>query len=104
MIWYAATARDLYTTTADKDLAALTAAHELENALLNQKGYATYYYLSQDTAWLAKLDESRRVFALWLERARQEVEDNEAATLLDAIAAAHGPVTAHRGGVLCRGR
>ena len=100
MIWYAATARDLYTTTADKDLAALTAAHELENALLNQKGYATYYYLSQDTAWLAKLDESRRVFALWLERGRQEVEDNEAATLLDAIAAAHARYTAAKDNVI----
>lgn len=100
MIWYAATARDLYTTTADKDLAALTAAHELENALLNQKGYATYYYLSQDVTWLAKLDESRRVFALWLERARQEVEDNEAATLLDAIAAAHARYTAAKDNVI----
>lgn len=100
MIWYAATARDLYTATADKDLAALTAAHELENALLNQKGYATYYYLSQDAAWLTKLNESRRIFALWLERARLEVEDNEAATLLDAIAAAHARYTAAKDNVI----
>ncbi len=89
MIWYATMARDLYTSTADKDLAALTAAHELENALLNQKGYATYYYLSQDASWLAKLDESRRVFSLWMDRARQEVEEPEAAALLDAVAAAY---------------
>jgi len=89
MVWYAAMARDLYTATADKDLAALTAAHELENALLNQKGYATYYYLSQDPAWLAKLDESRRAFALWLDRIRQDVDTPEMSSLLDAIASSY---------------
>jgi len=82
-------ARDLYTATADKDLAALTAAHELENALLNQKGYATYYYLSQDQAWLVKLDESRRTFLLWLERLRDQGEAPEAVALLDGIDAAY---------------
>jgi signal transduction histidine kinase len=85
MVWYAAMARDLYTATADKDLAALTAAHELENALLNQKGYATYYYLSQDPVWLGKLEESRRTFSLWLERIRQDVDAPEALLLVDAI-------------------
>ncbi|WP_428567652.1 MAG: ATP-binding protein [Solidesulfovibrio sp. DCME] len=89
MVWYAAMARDLYTATADKDLAALTAAHELENALLNQKGYATYFYLSQDQTWLVKLDESRRTFQLWLERLREQVEAPEAVALLDGIEAAY---------------
>lgn len=89
MVWYAAMARDLYTTTADKDLAALTAAHELENALLNQKGYATYYYLSQDQSWLTKLAESRRSFDLWLERIRNELNVPEAAALVEDIASAY---------------
>ena len=89
MIWYAAMARDLYTTTADKDLAALTAAHELENALLNQKGYATYYYLSQEPSWLIKLAESRRTFELWLERTRADLNAPEAAALVEEIAAAY---------------
>ncbi len=89
MVWYASMARDLYTSTADKDLAALTAAHELENALLNQKGYATYYYLSRDASWLGKLDESRRTFALWLDRIRQDVDAPEAQALLEAVASAY---------------
>lgn len=89
MVWYAAMARDLYTTTADKDLAALTAAHELENALLNQKGYATYYYLSQDQSWLVKLAESRRAFELWLERIRNELNAPEAANLVEEIDSAY---------------
>ncbi|MHC1788639.1 sensor histidine kinase [Solidesulfovibrio sp.] len=89
MVWYAAMARDLYTATADKDLAALTAAHELENALLNQKGYATYYYLSQDPVWLTKLDESRRAFDLWLERIATDLSTPEAAALVADIAAAY---------------
>jgi signal transduction histidine kinase len=93
MVWYAAMARDLYTSTADKDLAALTAAHELENALLNQKGYATYYYLSQDKAWLGKLDESRRAFSLWLERIRQEIDAPQTSALLDAITSAYKQYT-----------
>jgi len=89
MVLYAVMARDLYTTTADKDLAALTAAHELENALLNQKGYATYYYLSQDQSWLVKLGESRRAFELWLERIRNELNAPEAAALVEDIAATY---------------
>ncbi|WP_300154868.1 ATP-binding protein [Solidesulfovibrio sp.] len=100
MVWYAAMARDLYTATADKDLAALTAAHELENALLNQKGYATYYYLSQDQVWLAKLDESRRAFLLWLERMRQQVDAPEAVALLDGIEAAYKEYAAAKDNVI----
>jgi signal transduction histidine kinase len=100
MILYAAMARDLYTTTADKDLAALTAAHELENALLNQKGYATYYYLSQDPAWLTKLDDSRRSFALWLERIRADLGAPEAVGLVEDIATAYKRYTAAKDTVI----
>ena len=100
MVWYAAMARDLYTATADKDLAALTAAHELENALLNQKGYATYYYLSQDASWLDKLDESRRAFSVWLDRIRKDVSAPEMVALLDAIGAAFQRYAAAKDGVI----
>lgn len=100
MMWYATMARDLYTATADKDLAALTAAHELENALLNQKGYATYYYLSQDQTWLVKLEESRRAFLLWLDRLRQQVDAPEAAALLDGIDAAYKEYAAAKDNVI----
>jgi signal transduction histidine kinase len=100
MVWYAAMARDLYTATADKDLAALTAAHELENALLNQKGYATYYYLSRDASWIGKLSESRRTFALWLERIRQDVDAPEPTELLDAITSAYKEYSAAKDNVI----
>jgi signal transduction histidine kinase len=100
MIWYAVTARDLFTATAEKDLAALTAAHELEIALLSQKGFATYYYLNQDPDWLVKLDESRRAFAKWLEQARQEVDEPAAMTLLDELASAYGRYTTAKDGVI----
>jgi signal transduction histidine kinase len=100
MIWYAVTARDLFTATADKDLAALTAAHELEIALLSQKGFATYYYLNQDPVWLTRLDESRRAFALWLDRARQEIDDPEAVSLLDELASAYGRYTTAKDAVI----
>ena len=100
MIWYATTARELYTATADKDLAALTAAHELEIALLSQKGFATYYYLNQDREWLTKLDESRRAFDLWLERARQVIDEPEAVALLDQVASAYGRYTTAKDAVI----
>ncbi len=100
MVWYAAMARDLYTATADKDLSALTAAHELENALLNQKGYATYYYLSQDASWLDKLDESRRTFSLWLDRIRKDVDTPEMTGLLDTIGVTYQRYTAAKNSVI----
>ncbi len=100
MILYASMARDLYTTTADKDLAALTAAHELENALLNQKGYATYYYLSQDPVWLTKLDESRRAFELWLDRIGEDRVNPEAAALVEDIALAYRRYADAKDGVI----
>lgn len=100
MIWYASMARDLYTATVDKDLAALTAANELENALLNQKGYVTYYYLSQDASWITKLNESRRTFMTWMERLRQEVDAPEAVALLDGIDAAYKEYTTAKDNVI----
>lgn len=89
MVWYAAMARSLYTAATDKDLAALSAAQELENVLLDQKGYATHYAFSREPVWLTRLDESRRNFDLWLERTREEVDGPEPAAQLEAIVAAY---------------
>ena len=100
MIWYAVMARDLYTATADKDQSALTAAHEMEIALLAQKAFAGDYYLRPEPVWLTRLAESQRAFALWLDRARQGGDDPVAAGLLDEVATAYARYDAARDNVI----
>ena len=49
---YAGQTKQLFATLMDRELQALRAARELETALVMQKGFATYYFLTKDSAWL----------------------------------------------------
>lgn len=55
----------------ETDVSAMQAAQELENALVMQKGYVTYFFQDNDDAWLHELDKHHEAFEMWLKRARQ---------------------------------
>lgn len=55
----------------DQNVASFQAAAELENALLRQKGYVTYFFLDQNPNWLEKLQEYHLTFRDWLARAKK---------------------------------
>jgi signal transduction histidine kinase len=48
---------------------ALQTAEELEAALLNQRGFVSYYFLDGDTGWLTLLEENRKIFRDTFDRA-----------------------------------
>ncbi len=71
MMWYTYKMDALVKELIDKDLAALRAAEGLENALVNQKGFVSYYFLDGDSGWLEKLGEYRRAFRERLKEVRK---------------------------------
>ncbi len=69
----------------DTDLPAFHAAMELENALVMQRGYVSYYFQDRDPQWLQELDKYQRAFEIWLRRARQYTDSDEQRKALNEI-------------------
>ncbi len=62
MVWYTYRMQDLLTHMIERNVAAFEAAEALENALINQKGFVSYYFLDADPDWLRRLGEYRQIF------------------------------------------
>ena len=54
-IYFTNQTRSTYSTVVDRDMESLMAALKLEKALIMQKGFATYYYLTGSREWLESL-------------------------------------------------
>lgn len=70
MIWYTLRMEKLLTSVIEEDLAIFQAAKGLETALLNQRGYVSYYLLEEDPEWLKELGRYRQEFTERLKEAR----------------------------------
>ena len=75
MIWYTYRMEGLLTSIIDKNLAAYQAAEGLEAALVNQKGFVSYYFLDGNPEWLEQLEEYRQIFKDRLKDVRSLVEN-----------------------------
>ena len=62
MVWYTYRMQSLLNHMIDKNVAAFQAAEALEIALVNQKGFVSYYFLDGDPDWLRQLGEYRQIF------------------------------------------
>lgn len=72
----------LFSSVMESDLEGVHAAQELENTLVMQKGYVTYYFQDGDPEWLAELNRYHFAFESLLRKARQwAVTDEERAIL-----------------------
>jgi len=87
MIWYTYRMENLLTLVTEKDLAAFETAEALENALINQKGFVSYYFIEGDPEWLKRLGEYRQLFKERLDDAIQTAADARERTALDQIGA-----------------
>ena len=74
MVWYTYRMQSLLTQIIDRNVAAFQAAEALETALVNQKGFVSYYFLDGDPDWLRQLGEHRQIFKQRLGEARSLVE------------------------------
>src|SRR4030042_6800675 len=71
-LWHNAAMDSLRTSLVEKNVASFHAAEELENSLLQQKGYLTYYFLDGNPAWLQEIERYNRSFEDWLAKARKK--------------------------------
>lgn len=69
----------------DQDVASLRVAQALETDLVMQKGYATYFFLNADEAWLEQLEIHRKAFEERLVKARSMVQSDQGRELLARI-------------------
>jgi len=61
-VWYTYRMEHLLTAVTEKNIAAFKTAEALEIALVNQKGFVSYYFIEGDPEWLRKLGEFRQIF------------------------------------------
>ncbi len=73
-VWYTYRIEALLTSVIEKDLAALQTAEALETALVNQKGFVSYYFIEGNPDWLRQLGTFRQIFQERLADAFQMTE------------------------------
>ena len=61
-VWYTYRMEHLLTSITEKDIVAFQTAEALESALVNQKGFVSYYFIDGDPEWLRRLGEFRQIF------------------------------------------
>lgn len=87
LVWYTYHIDERLTSIIDKNLGAYHAAVGLEAALVNQKGFVSYYLLDSDPDWLEQLGTYRQIFKERLRTARALVEDGRQREAINRIAA-----------------
>ncbi|MBU1902256.1 MAG: histidine kinase, partial [Proteobacteria bacterium] len=85
MVWYTYRTQGLLTDIIDRNIAAFQSAEALEIALVNQKGFLSYYFLDGDPEWLKQLGEHRQVFKDRLKKAYSLIETEPQKEALDRI-------------------
>jgi len=85
MIWYTVHIEKMLTTIIDQNVAAFENAEALENALINQKGFVSYYFLDNDPQWLQQLNQYRQIFDQRLGEAKKITQDSAQREALDSI-------------------
>jgi len=73
MVWYTYRMESLFTEIIGTNMAAFQTSAALENALVNQKGFVSYYFQDGDPDWLRQLGEYRQIFKERLKEAKSTV-------------------------------
>jgi signal transduction histidine kinase len=86
MVGYTYRMEVLLTRIIDKYMAGLQAAQSMEIALVNQKGFASYYLLDSNPNWLIQMENYRHIFENKLEETRLLSTTTEEKKILGLIA------------------
>ncbi|WP_419663535.1 two component system sensor histidine kinase [Desulfosarcina variabilis str. Montpellier] len=86
MVWYSYSIEGVLTAITDENLVAFQSAESLEIALVNQKGFVSYYFLDGNPDWLIQLEKYRRIFSEQLGRARVLTQSSDQQTTISKIA------------------
>ena len=85
MVGYTYRMEGLLTQIIDKYMGGLQTAQSLENALVNQKGFASYYLLDGNSDWLMQMVQYRHIFEDILEKTQHLATTKEEKRVLDLI-------------------
>ena len=84
-VWYTYRIEGLFSQLINRNVAAFQVAEALETALVNQKGYVSYFFLDGDPEWLRQLGEYRQIFKEKVKEARSLVETAQHQRIITAI-------------------
>ncbi|MFH0998724.1 MAG: ATP-binding protein [Pseudomonadota bacterium] len=85
MVWYTFRMEELLTSITEKHLQTFQTAESLETALVNQKGFVSYFFLDGDPEWLRQLGEYRQIFKERLNAARHLADTDIQVEAIDRI-------------------
>jgi signal transduction histidine kinase len=84
-LWHTYMMDRLFAEVLDVDVGALMASQEIENAIVMQKGYITYYSQDADPKWLNRLTDYNRAFDVLLRKARRWAVSDKERRILNEI-------------------
>jgi signal transduction histidine kinase len=93
MVGYTYRMEELLTRIIDKYVVGLQAAQSMEIALVNQKGFASYYLLDSNPDWLTQMEKYRHIFENKLEETKLLATTGEERSILDLIASEYNQYT-----------
>lgn len=89
MVWYTYRIQAYFTQIIHRELVSYETAAALEIALVNQKGFVTYYFLDGNPDWLRQYNQYRQVFHKQLLKAQNLSQDDDQQRAIEDIAKAH---------------
>jgi signal transduction histidine kinase len=84
-LWHTEAMDSLLTSLIDKNVASFHAAEALENSLLMQRGFTTYFFLDGNPDWLHQLNQYHLAFQDWLQKARKSAYTQPMTEIIDQI-------------------
>jgi len=84
-VWYTYRMDALLSYIVNRNLRAFQVAEALETALVNQKGFVTYFFQDGDPHWLRELEAYRQVFRERIKEARLSLETDDQEAAIDLI-------------------
>lgn len=84
-VWFTFRAEDILLSITDKQLANFQTAEALETALINQKGFVSYFFLDGDPEWIRQLGEYRQIFRDQLTVAKHSADTDIQKDILQRI-------------------
>jgi signal transduction histidine kinase len=85
IVWYTFRMEEILISITEKHLQTFQAAESLETALVNQKGFVSYFFLDGDPEWLRQLGEYRQIFKERLNAARHLADTDIQTAAIDRI-------------------
>ena len=90
IVWFTFRMEALLISITEKNLQTFQTAESLETALVNQKGFVSYYFLDGDPEWLRQLGEYRQIFKERMNAARHLADTDIEIATIDRIEHEYG--------------